>query len=42
MRWSAALLFREHVRGMVMWFRTLAESVVRIEVDHGMTLDISR
>ena len=46
MRWSAAFLFRELkkvdfssvrviVRGMVMWFRTLAESVVGIEIDHG-------
>ena len=46
MRWSAAFLFRElkskegrHllnevVGGMVMWFRTLAESVVGIKIDH--------
>ena len=24
---------------MVIWFRTLAESVVRIETDHGVTLE---
>ena len=48
MRWSAAFLFRELkkvdsrlllnevVRGMVMWFRTLAESVVGIEIDLGV------
>ena len=50
MRWSAAFLFRElkkvdfstmrlSGRGMVMWFRTLAESVVGIKIDHGVTLE---
>ena len=50
MLWSAAFLFKELkkvarlllnevVRGMVMWFRTLAESVVGIKIDHGVTLE---
>ena len=33
------LLLNEVVGGMVMWFRTLAESVVGIEIDHGVTLE---
>ena len=46
MRWSAALrakedrlLLNEVVGGMVMWFRTLAVSVVGIKIDHGVTLE---
>ena len=49
MRWSAAFLFRELKKvdfssmrlsgGMVMWIRTLAESVVGIKIDHGVTLE---
>ena len=48
-RWSAAFLFtsakegrlppNEVVGGKVMWFRTLAESVVGIKIDHGVTLE---
>ena len=33
------LLLNEVVGGMVMWFRTLAESVVGIKIDHGVTLE---
>ena len=35
------LLLNEVVGGMVMWFRTLAESVfgIKIELDHGVTLE---
>ena len=33
------LLLNEVFGGMVMWFRTLAESVVGIEIDHGVTLE---
>ena len=51
MRWSAAFLFRELKKvdfssmrlsgamGMIMWFRTLTESVVDIKIDHGVTLE---
>ena len=33
------LLLNEVVGGMVMWFRTLAESVVGIKIDHDVTLE---
>ena len=33
------LLLNEVVGGMVMWFRTLAESVVGIKINHGVTLE---
>ena len=36
---ESRLLLNEVVGGMVMWFITLAESVVGIEVDHGVTLE---
>ena len=32
------LFLNEVVGGMIMWFRTLAESVVGIKIDHGVTL----
>ena len=34
------LLLNEVVGGMVMWFRTLAESVVGIKIDHSVTLEV--
>ena len=33
------LLLNEVVGRMIMWFRTLAESVVGIKIDHGVTLE---
>ena len=33
------ILLNEVVGGMVMWLRTLAESVVGIKIDHGVTLE---